>query len=40
MRLKNVIKTMRKDKYPADIIHQFEHIVELYIIMKSRSESS
>jgi len=28
MRLKNLIKTMKKDKYPADIINQFEHIVE------------
>lgn len=29
MRLKNIIKTMRKDKYPADIIAQFEHITEV-----------
>lgn len=28
MRLKNIIKTMKKEKYPDDVIHQFERIVE------------
>ena len=30
MRLKNIIKTMKKDKYPAVAINQFEHILETY----------
>lgn len=28
MRFKNIIKTMKQDKYPAAVVNQFEHIVE------------